>query len=161
MIATGVLIREGGNILKRIIQGFDFIRSTNVYVGIPQEKNSSRGAVSNAELLYIHTNGSPAHNIPARPTIEPALSKPETAKQIQDLIISGMKKALFGNLSGAEAEYNRAGIVGMTAAQAMFGSAELAPNAPYTIKKKGSSAPLIDTGSLRANVTYVIRKGGK
>lgn len=32
------------------------------------------------------------------------------------------------------------------------------PNAPYTIAKKGSSNPLIDTGALRANITSEIRK---
>lgn len=145
----------------RLVKGFKFVRETGVYVGIPQERNAGRGSVTNAELLYIHTNGSPAHNIPARPTIEPALAKPETAKQIQDLLIQGIKSALMGNLSGAEAAYNRAGMVGAAAAQEVFGSGDLAPNAPSTIARKGSSAPLIDTGSLRANVTYVVRKGGK
>lgn len=31
------------------------------------------------------------------------------------------------------------------------------PNAPSTIKQKGSSHPLIDTGFLRASITYEIR----
>lgn len=36
------------------------------------------------------------------------------------------------------------------------------PNAPSTIKKKGSSKPLIDTGLLRQSVNYQIKsKGGK
>lgn len=30
------------------------------------------------------------------------------------------------------------------------------PNAPYTIQQKGSSNPLIDTGALRASVTWKI-----
>jgi hypothetical protein len=31
------------------------------------------------------------------------------------------------------------------------------PNAPYTIRKKKSSTPLIDTGAMRAAVTYKVR----
>lgn len=34
------------------------------------------------------------------------------------------------------------------------------PNAPSTIKRKGSSKPLIDTGHLRQSIRYVIIKGG-
>ena len=32
------------------------------------------------------------------------------------------------------------------------------PNAPSTIKKKGSDQPLIDTGTMRQSVNYVIKK---
>lgn len=32
------------------------------------------------------------------------------------------------------------------------------PNAPSTIKKKGSSNPLIDTGELRSSITWVVSK---
>lgn len=33
------------------------------------------------------------------------------------------------------------------------------PNAPSTIKEKGSSTPLIDTGQLRQSVTFLVRGG--
>lgn len=33
------------------------------------------------------------------------------------------------------------------------------PNAPSTIKRKGSARPLIDTGRLRQSIRYVIQKG--
>ena len=35
------------------------------------------------------------------------------------------------------------------------------PNAPGTIRRKGSSKPLIDTGRMRQSVNYVIRKKGE
>ena len=41
------------------------------------------------------------------------------------------------------------------------GVAPSEPNAPSTIRKKGSDKPLIDTGRLRQSVNYVIKpKGG-
>jgi len=36
-----------------------------------------------------------------------------------------------------------------------------APNAPSTIKKKGSDKPLIDSSAMRNSITFVIRGGGK
>lgn len=40
--------------------------------------------------------------------------------------------------------------------QRVFGSGELAPNKASTIRRKGSSAPLIDHGDLRRNIGYKI-----
>ena len=34
------------------------------------------------------------------------------------------------------------------------------PNAPSTIRKKGSSRPLIDTGRMRQSVNFIIRRKG-
>ena len=39
-------------------------------------------------------------------------------------------------------------------------SGSFAPNAESTIKKKGSSKPLVDTGRMRKSVNYVIQKKG-
>lgn len=154
-----VIIKENAGIIRNVIQGFAWIREHEVLVGVPQEKAGRKTeGPDNAQLLYIHTQGSPARNIPARPTIEPAIQKHENANRIQELLLDGMRTAFTGNLNGAEAAWSKAGMVGARAAQERFGSDELAPNAPYTIAKKGSSKPLIDTGALRAAVTYVIRK---
>ena len=35
------------------------------------------------------------------------------------------------------------------------------PNAPSTIKSKGSSTPLVDTGAYRQSITYVIAPSGE
>lgn len=42
---------------------------------------------------------------------------------------------------------------------AIIATKGLAPNAPSTIKKKGSDTPLIDTGLLKASITYVTGRG--
>lgn len=34
------------------------------------------------------------------------------------------------------------------------------PNAPLTIKRKGSNQPLVDTGRMRQSVIYIVRKKG-
>lgn len=174
-INAGCDVREDTNLIWNIIKGFDFIRHHEVLVGIPQEKNSAHdGGLTNAELLFLHTHGSPINNMPARPTIEPAISESNVAKAIQDQLIDCMRKALMGNVAAAERAMHMAGMIGASAAQKKFGSGDLAPNAPITIhggwmhnkvsgklfyvKGKKSSAPLIDTGALRAAITYVVRR---
>ena len=181
----GVEIRENAEVIGNIVKGFDWIRHHEVLVGITQEKSSrSNGQLTNAELMYIHTNGSPVNHIPPRPVIEPAISEEETFKRICDEIKNGMQSAFAGNLAGAERFYAKAGVIGMRAAQDYFTSGNLAPNAPITINGgwmrnhvsgkpvlighidpetgkiigKGSSRPLIDKGSLRKAITYVVRK---
>lgn len=174
---TGVTIKRDATLFQKMMQGFKFLQEAEVFVGIPQEKDSRRGTISNAELLYIHTNGSPINHIPPRPVIEPALRDPDVRKQVQQQLGASMRKALIGNVNASEAEMAKAGMIAVAAIQKRFGSEELAPNAPITIhggwmhnhvsgklfyvKGKGSSAPLIDTGALRQSITWTIRRGWK
>ena len=51
-----------------------------------------------------------------------------------------------------------AGTVAQNAARAWMNNEHLAPNRPSTIRMKGSDQPLIDTGSLRKSIIYVVRK---
>lgn len=141
-----------------LLSGLAFVARNAVWVGIPQESSAREGPVTNAQLLYIHENGSPVHNIPPRPVMQIGLSKPENASRIRQYLNEGIKMALLGNKSGAEIAYHKAGMIGENAVKSVFGSGEIAPNAPSTVARKGSSAPLIDTGSLRNAITHVIRK---
>ena len=43
---------------------------------------------------------------------------------------------------------------------AQHGNGAYAENAASTIRRKGSSTPLIDTGVMRASISYEIRRGG-
>lgn len=173
-VDAGCDVREDANVIANVIKGFLFVRTHEVLVGIPQEQNAAHGKVTNAELLFIHSKGSPINNIPARPTIEPALAEHETAEAIQEQLINCIRSALFGNVEAAERSMHAAGMIGASAAQKKFGSGDLAPNAPITIHGgwmrnkvsgklfyvpgKKSEAPLIDTGSLRSAITHVVRR---
>ena len=130
-----------------------------VYVGVPQGRASRSGAeINNAELLYIHTNGSPARNIPARPVIEPAL------KYHKEKVMTQYSKALTAAAEGDKKNLNtaliRTGLAGQNAARDWFTNPanNWSPNSPRTIAKKGSSRPLIDTATLRKSIVYVVRE---
>jgi hypothetical protein len=114
--------------------------------------------VTNAELLFIHTKGSPLKHIPARPVVEPAI------KADGDIIareLASMAKAeLAGDHDKAVKGARRAAIAGQNAARGWFTDSRnnWAPNAPSTIKRKGSDRPLIDTGALRDAIVGVVRE---
>ena len=154
-----VEVKEHANVMKKLMDAFNFCKKTDVLVGIPQENNATReDGVTNVQLMYIHTYGSPARRIPARPTIEPAITDPANRAVLQNLLKVSMVSAFAGNLNGALTGKNRAGMMAVNMIKTRFGSAALAPNAPSTVRRKGSSAPLIDTGVLRNSITFVIRK---
>ena len=119
--------------------------------------SSILSSVNNAQLLYIHSKGSPARNIPARPVIEPAISAPDNKKAIAYELANAARASLEGK--PVTRHLQRAGIAGMNASKAWFTDSRnnWAPHKPSTIKAKGSDKPLIDTGALRASITYVVK----
>ena len=114
------------------------------------------GKINNAQLMYIHTNGSPARGIPARPVIEPALAA--NKELIGEALNAAADALLAGNAKEAEKAFKSAGQLGANAAKRWFRDPRngWAENLPSTIKAKGSDRPLIDTGELRRSITYVV-----
>ena len=60
------------------------------------------------------------------------------------------------NTNNAELSYNRLGEMARGDIAESITQLDTPPNAPKTIARKGSSNPLIDTGFLRANVTFKV-----
>ena len=155
-IALKVAINGLKQKVKDIHEGINFLKKTEVVVGIPHENDSEHeGGLTNAELLYIQCMGSPANNIPPRNVLN-AVYEDGTQEQIKACLRSGIRKAITGNVNGARQEYEKAGMVGQSAVRARFGTIP-PPNKPATVARKGSSATLIDTGALRAAITYAVR----
>ncbi len=131
----------------------------DVLVGVPQAESSRKDSTepNNAELAFIHTNGSPKQRIPARPFLQPAiLANKEKIAKFQKKII---RDALNGNATLMLADMEKLGIFAQSAAVNWFVDPRNGwpPNAPLTIKLKGSDKPLIDTGQLRNAIKYVVR----
>lgn len=131
-----------------------------VVVGIPEDSNVGReNGMTNAGLLYLHEQGVPSHNIPPRPVLKPAIGQAEVASVITDLMKNAMEEAIAnGNTEEAERSMEKAGMVGRDACKKYILGGNLAPNAPSTIARKGSSTPLVDTGSLLGSINYAVRK---
>lgn len=142
-----------------IKKAITFFKHNRCLVGIPQEKGSRKSdEITNVELAFIHSNGSPVRNIPPRPFIEPAIAQPEIKRKIAERMKAAAVSAIEGNLSVAKTEMGKAGQYGENAVKDYIGSSNLTPNSEATIRRKGSDKPLIDTGSLRRSVTHVIEE---
>lgn len=95
-------------------------------------------------------------NMPSRPFLR--MSVDENADKINNFVQS-QKQAL---LSGASAEQvlKEIGIFQKDLIQEKITEGSFAPNAPSTIRQKGSDKPLIDTGRMRQSVNYYIVEKG-
>lgn len=151
---------------KQMMNGLDWIENSGVYVGVPEDESSREDEdITNAELLFIHTNGSPINNVPARPVIEPALR--EDSVRLSSMLGKAFVYALQGKFEFASEQLKKTGMRGQNVARAWFTNPKnnWPPNAPSVVRaklRKGSTnpRPLIDTGELRRSITYVIYERG-
>ena len=177
------IIKEVDNFSKTL-DSLQFIRAHDVYVGI-QQKDDSRedDDVTNAELLFIHTNGarvkkrrkkgsandlyvlsngSPYFNIPPRPVIEPALKSDQ--KRLSSMMKQAAKYAFDGNKSEALRQLELVGTRGRDVSKRWFVNPDnnWPPNSEVVQerkRRKGSTnpRPLIDTGELKNSISYFVR----
>jgi hypothetical protein len=127
-----------------------------VLVGFLGSTNDRRdGQINNASLAYIHEHGSPAANIPPRPFLGPGVER--SVGQIRAALVAGAQKFLGGDRGAINQSLNQAGLIAQGAVQQYMVSGNFAPLQAATIRRKGSSKPLIDTGQLRQAVTYQVK----
>lgn len=107
--------------------------------------------------MYIHEHGSFAYQVPPRPIIEPAIKN--SKEGIGKMLVMAANQAAKGNDPRDALE--DAGGYAAKKVQNWFTDPQngWAPNSPATVRQKGSSQPLIDTGALQESITFVIRKG--
>ncbi|MBQ8201466.1 MAG: hypothetical protein IJZ74_06845 [Clostridia bacterium] len=169
-------IKESGEGFAGIRRALRFLQKNKCYIGIPAA-NASRDSkgITNVELAFIHSKGSPRLRIPARPFLEPAIEQDAAQQQILRHMKAAAAAAADGNGGGARAELDKAGQAGENAAKDYIGSGNHAPNSGFTLtggwmrnrisgkpfyaEPKTSAVPLIDTGSLRRSITHVIEEG--
>jgi len=163
-------VKVEGKGLDSLKDAISFLKSNRVLIGIPQANSSSRGEITNVELAFIHTMGSPVNRIPPRPFLEPGVE--EAKDQIAGCMKTAVEAAVKGETGAAMDELEKAGLYGENAVKSYIGGGHHAPNAgitieggwmrnrvsgkPVFVKGKHSDVPLIDTGSLRSSITHVI-----
>lgn len=128
-----------------------------VTVGIHEDAgNHPDSSMTNAQLGALLNYGNPDNKlygnpapIPPRPWLVPGV---ESGKQdIVDTIAHGITNDL-----PLEQVLEQVGAFAAGAVQQYMTDLRTPPNSAYTIAQKGSSNPLIDTGALRASVTYKV-----
>lgn len=139
--------------LERIPEEFE---NMVAQIGFPSGINYEDGT-SVAYVAAIQEFGAPAVNIPARPFMQP------TVTEKKDTWVKTIEKSLPKVALGKMSAFDVLDLVGMQAAadiQTKISSIYTPPNAPATIRAKGSAKPLIDTGLMLASVQNAVNKTG-
>lgn len=126
-----------------------------ILVGVPAGKVEEDGT-STALVAAVNEFGSADGKIPERSFLRAGLRKNFYA--ITRLNVSSLREVAEGTMT-AEVALARTGAVAAGGVQKYIPEGVFIPNAPSTVKKKGSDKPLIDSGHLRQSITYVVEEG--
>lgn len=148
--------------VKKVLKAVEQLTSQEVLVGIPAAKNArSDSPFGNAEIGYLDEFGSPLLNIPPRPHLVPGVQRalPDATGHLQD----AGSAALGGDMDGARASLDAAGLVAVSAVRQVIADVIPPPLSPRTLagrRRKGrpGETPLFDTGEYNQHITHVVRE---
>ena len=113
--------------------------------------------LNNAELMFIHENGSPANNIPDRPVLDLTIKHFRQNGMIERVVDRALSAYISSNFDreALEKELNKLCIRMENYAREIIYSNDgrLKPNSPKVAKKKKGNHPLFDTGQLARSIT--------
>lgn len=153
------------------------VTNMDVLVGVPANNtNRNTDEVNNAQLLAIHTAGSPLHGLPARPVIKPAITAKGNKEQLSEQLGIAARLVMLGKAQEAVLQLKRTGMLAEGIVKNWFTDPRnnWSPNSPRTVAIKEAkmtkeskaaaiaagnplTRPLIDTGQLRKSITFVVR----
>jgi hypothetical protein len=173
--------------LPKLKIAFASLSKQDVLVGVPREDGMRKpepgelSTMTNAMLAYIHDNGSPAANIPARPFMHPGIEAAK-ARIVTQFKIAG-KKALDGDVAAIEQGLNKVGLLAQSSIRNAINEGIPPALATATIKGRirartavkgakmelasreaGNDAgtdnakPLVATGQMRNAINFILRK---
>ena len=156
MFIEGAKETMDGIRLKRLIKE---LQNFKVEVGYNEDSGSYPAEEGDESITLANVaawNEFGSERSPARPFMK------QTVRDYKDQITKHANKALKKaiNGGGAKEALNSIGAYTKGRMQKEIRDGDFAPNAPYTIAKKGSDKPLIDTGRMRQNIVYVIKEKG-
>lgn len=131
-------------------------KNSRTLVGLPKAAGTYEDGTPIAVIGAVQEFGSADGHIPERSFLRVPL------RSNQELFIRIMKNLLPKVAAGEITMRNMLEMIGQRAVAVSQEaiSAGIAPaNAASTVAQKGSSVPLVDTGFLRQNITYVIEEG--
>ena len=132
-----------------IINNLSKLQGT-VKVGIFSDGGSEKDGTSVAEIAAYNEFGT-AH-IPARPFVRQTTEKNRyewgsMSAKLENRVANGMSTHQALEVLGNKAEGDMKYVVG---------NGNFTPNAPNTVKQKGSDRPLIDSGRMRASISHKV-----
>lgn len=121
-----------------------------VNVGVPEGKREEDGTPV-AMIAAVHEFGSPSQGIPERPFLRVAVQR--NRQKYVRLNRINLVKMLRGQATVDQA-LGQLGEMAKGDVQTEIRNGDFAPLKPATIKRKGSSRPLIDTGQMVQSIVW-------
>ena len=155
-----MVIDSGPEKMQALLRELDWLAQHEAVVGILQGKGAEEQRAPDltmAQLGAIHEFGAPEANIPERSFLRYTA---DTRKDdLAEILTTAVGAMLEGRLPG-EKVLQAGGLFLATATQEYIreGEGPPPPLAPATIKRKGSTHRLIDTGRLVNSITYEVRE---
>ena len=154
------------DVVQQIFNPFSILSKFRLEIGVftLKTKRKIQVGITNAELMFIHENGSPVRNIPARPVLQLTI---DYANQnlLQNCIDKCIKIILDKNadeqLIRQELEKLAIKIENYARKLIYSNDGRLAPNAPSVARAKGGNHPLFNTGQLARSITCRVVKEGE
>jgi hypothetical protein len=155
--------------VAKVLREVRALTEQQVVVGFP-EKTADRGEdINNPSLAYIHENGYPPHNLPARPFLMHGVEN--AMDQIVAVFEKGARNALDGNAGALVGTLNVVGNIGQGAVRNKIRTGPFAKHADSTLdRRKAANAKrsnvkstvahsiLVDTGAMLDAVSFEVRR---
>lgn len=151
-MSTKIIKDFDGKFLENLKRRLTGKREHVVNVGFPSSAKEPDGT-STALVAAVHEYGS--EHVPERPFMRVAIQ--ENLGNYKALNANSLKQLVRGSITTDKA----LGLLGLMASSHIkekIKNGSFAPLKAATIKRKGSSKPLIDTGQMRQSVTYELEK---
>lgn len=150
-----------GTELDKLLHPVSSIPSYYIEMGVfsirTKRKEKVKIGITNAELMFIHENGSPLRSLPARPVIQMTLDWANSSGLVNRSVDKALNSYLSSdyNLDKLETELKRMCIQIENYARDLIYSNDgrLAPNTPGVAARKKGNHPLFDTGQLARSLT--------
>ena len=144
-------VTADGKKLQKILKE---LADKEVMVGFQQGKATEEDGTDICDIAAWNELGTV--NMPSRPFLR--MSVDDNSDKINSFM-SAQKRSII-NGEPADRILKKIGIFQKDLIQEKITEGSFAPNAPSTIKAKGSSKPLIDTGRMRQSVNFEIKQKG-
>ncbi len=164
MVRTNFRLTPEGENMKRQLEE---LCGKEIHVGFQNDGKKAKRRNKNGQTEEDKTvtvldvamwNELGTSSAPSRPFIRGTIDS--RGEKITKFMEAEKRRVISGDITSEEA-LKQVGAMVVGEVQDYIRNGEFVPNAQSTIDKKGSDKPLIDTGTMRQSVHYVIKEKGE
>lgn len=151
-------VKVDDHVFRELREKIRGIGKAYVKVGVLESAGSADAGdgLTMAELAAIHEYGAPRANIPARSFIRNTFLDSDGAESLKKFMFRTAKGLIQEKLDVQQA-LNQLGAFAQSMIKNRIKAHIPPPLKPATVKRKGSSTPLVDTGQLINSITWEVK----